>query len=421
MRVISLITLISLAVVVSTAPLQKPSKTNALATKAPASKLPATKVQSALSAKAKPGPASKAGKPHRWGKAKKVTHRPASAFKGAPKGAVFLGMDAKSGHFHAFSHQMQKLGSFKHPGIAKAASKSPKGKASTAAKGDKSSTAAKAPGKVASKASSTSKAPAAGKTSNKVKRHFKLVRRADSSPCQPLSVDNVQKIPGWSTVVAAAQKNWGTGSYNLVTNDPDFKDAPALACVQTSSVTIIPDSDPTCTSADLGGQGQLQSNGSVTLGTSAAGTSTVETTVTQESSLMVGSTTTVGINIEGIKAEEAITVQATVTNTVGSSNSASTTVEASAGITYTPNPGQKCSASLIQTTCSMTGHGQVDIQATGWVWFEFNDQTNGHYKWALNLDAVLPNAKDRSSPLQLKAAAKSKSRAKYEEKCTTPQ
>ncbi|KAJ7757241.1 hypothetical protein DFH07DRAFT_819649 [Mycena maculata] len=33
--------------------------------------------------------------------------------------------------------------------------------------------------------------------------------------------------------------------------------------------------------------------------------------------------------------------------------------------------------------------------AGGWVWFEYLQVVDGHYKWALNMDDVLPNAADR--------------------------
>ncbi|KAJ7870879.1 hypothetical protein B0H13DRAFT_1895997 [Mycena leptocephala] len=33
--------------------------------------------------------------------------------------------------------------------------------------------------------------------------------------------------------------------------------------------------------------------------------------------------------------------------------------------------------------------------AKGWVWFDYTDPVQGHYKWSLNMETVLPNDADR--------------------------
>jgi hypothetical protein len=41
--------------------------------------------------------------------------------------------------------------------------------------------------------------------------------------------------------------------------------------------------------------------------------------------------------------------------------------------------------------------------ATGILWFQFEDKTNGHFKWALVMEAILPNVDDRSSVVEFKS------------------
>jgi hypothetical protein len=43
--------------------------------------------------------------------------------------------------------------------------------------------------------------------------------RRTTGSCVDMSADDVQRIPGWGTLESTAQQNWGSGSYNLVTND----------------------------------------------------------------------------------------------------------------------------------------------------------------------------------------------------------
>ncbi|KAJ7255677.1 hypothetical protein C8J57DRAFT_1345406 [Mycena rebaudengoi] len=54
--------------------------------------------------------------------------------------------------------------------------------------------------------------------------------QAADAGCTPLDAQHVQTIPGWPTLKSTAEQNWGTGLYNIVTNDPDFMEQPATQC-----------------------------------------------------------------------------------------------------------------------------------------------------------------------------------------------
>jgi len=43
-------------------------------------------------------------------------------------------------------------------------------------------------------------------------------------------VAEVESLPGWNQLKTEAEKNWGTGQYNVVTNDKDFPKNVAEKC-----------------------------------------------------------------------------------------------------------------------------------------------------------------------------------------------
>jgi len=309
-----------------------------------------------------------------------------------------IAYDSEKGHYHAYNHQMKHLGSVKHPG-------GPKGPSKGTSKSSASSGA-------------TSKGASKKLTSAPSRKLAKRDNTTSGAVCSPLSVDDVQKLPGWKAAVAAAQKSWGTGSYNLKTNDPDYPGTPLMACTQTDPAKITPDSKPSCSTQDQNADGPLQNGGTTSLTAQQGTEASAEVTVTQESAFSVGTTTSVGIEIPGLAtASTDITMSTTLTNSLGKSNTATTSTMQSQTVTASSNPGQNCTLKLTSTACTLSGSGQIMITATGWVWFDFNDQTQGHYKWALNLDTTIPKVQDRSSPMGVKAVVKSTTKAHQSQTC----
>jgi hypothetical protein len=203
MRISDLVVFITLALVVSAGPLGKgPAKSPAKSPATPAANLPASN--------SKASNQGKSSAPN-----KKAPSLP--SLKGLPPGTKVVAFDEDKGHYHAFDHKMTKLGSVPHPDGKK---KSSSGSSTASSKTDKKD----------KKDTTSAPKPAMKK------------QKRDTNTCTNLSKDDVQKcrfskftthhpliilppVPGWKDILATAQKNWGTGSYNLATNPDDVRSA----------------------------------------------------------------------------------------------------------------------------------------------------------------------------------------------------
>lgn len=89
-------------------------------------------------------------------------------------------------------------------------------------------------------------------------------------------------------------------------------------------------------------------------------------------------------------------------------------------------------------SCSFSGSGNIRYTATGWVWFNYDSKTKGHYKCAsdmllsmmphssdptqsylgaLNIDETLKNIDDRSSTMNFAASGNIVTKSKYKGVC----
>ncbi|KAJ7221302.1 hypothetical protein GGX14DRAFT_669325 [Mycena pura] len=232
-------------------------------------------------------------------------------------------------------------------------------------------------------------------------------RDAATGSCSDMSSDDVvQKLPGWNTLKSTAETKWGKGSYNVVTNDKDFPDSPAQICVSTDIVTIVPDGNPSasgsCNTQSSASDGkQFGANGTIAL---AHQEGTESTTTSTESSISTGASvsTTVGFpDIADVTA--AFTFTGTFTNSLSTATSSTNDQTTTATVTQSNSAGKMCHLEFTTQTCTITGTGKVRMLGTGWVWFEYNDQTQGHYKWALSIDSTLTNQDDRSTFIEFKS------------------
>ncbi|KAJ7580037.1 hypothetical protein C8J56DRAFT_1058346 [Mycena floridula] len=247
-----------------------------------------------------------------------------------------------------------------------------------------------------------------------------LERRGSS--CTSLSAADVKKLPAYAALLATAKKNWGDGSFNLVTNDPSFPDSPALSCVQTGPVVLKSagkSCSPSCTTSNPTIGGTLQSDGSVSVSTTQGTSVSASVTVSQEASLSIGSSTQVEFSLaEIVKGSETISLSTTVSNSLAQSSTTTSSNQDTETVTFTPEAGKFCKLSLTTQACTVTGTGEVAFEATGPVWFEFNKKTHGHLKWGLDLAAVVPDASQRSSNMSVKAQVSSTTDSNYVQTCT---
>ncbi|KAJ7199388.1 hypothetical protein GGX14DRAFT_373167 [Mycena pura] len=246
---------------------------------------------------------------------------------------------------------------------------------------------------------------------------------APTGSCADMSSDDVQKLPGWNTLQSTAVNNWGKGSYNVVTNDKDFPDAPAQICVSTDVVNIVPDgsqsASSSCQTETSTSQGmQDGTNGTITLTHQADTQSTTTSTVTKESSISTGVSVSAKVEFPAIvDVTSALTFTSTFTNTLSTSTSSTSGQTDTDTATQNIPEGKTCYFEFTTQTCTITGTGMVRMLGTGWVWFEFNNPTKGHYKWGLNIDATLTNQDDRSTFIEFKSTTGMSSTGNYTGMC----
>ncbi|KAJ7830448.1 hypothetical protein B0H14DRAFT_2807555 [Mycena olivaceomarginata] len=237
------------------------------------------------------------------------------------------------------------------------------------------------------------------------------------------------RLPGWNTLKTTAETNWGTGSYNVVTNDKNYPDSPAQSCVSTDVVLIVPDGNPSAsqscnTQSSQSGGNQVGTNGTIAL-THSEGTSSSTTSTVTKSSIAVGVSVAATIGFpEIVDVTSTFTFTGTFTNTLSTATETKSDETSSATVTQSNVAGKTCylevcvlHSNFTTQTCTITGSGKVRMLGTGWVWFEYNDKTQGHYKWALNIDTILTNQDDRSTFIEFKSTTGTTSTSNYNGVC----
>jgi hypothetical protein len=256
--------------------------------------------------------------------------------------------------------------------------------------------------------------------------HEYMYRRDSASSCTPLTLDQAQKLPGWSQIVKYAQDTYGSGSLNYVINPKEYPDSPATICSDSSAPVTIQGS-PACseTTSDIQG-GVAGTSGTVVLTQQQGYTSTGTWSVTQESSLAVGATLSVSVGIPEVAGVSAsVTTTATFTNSLSKSFETSVNTMASQSVTLNAANGQKCSASLKTKTCSVNGQGSARFVASGFVWFNYDDKRapiadpkgGQHFKYSVDIASVIKNIDDRSSDMKFSGSMQVKSMTDFQGSC----
>ncbi|KAJ7768099.1 hypothetical protein DFH07DRAFT_769313 [Mycena maculata] len=261
------------------------------------------------------------------------------------------------------------------------------------------------------------------------------VRQSTASACNAMASGNIQKLPGWSALLSVAQSMWGTGSFNSATksvcgdsirvheintlnSNPSYPQYPASICTDLATVTVTPNENPQCTVQDSTTGGTLVGAGGTVTLTSIQGTSySTTTTVTQSAALAVGDTFGVSVEIPGVEVSDSVTVTTTFTNTLSTASTSTVNLQTSQSITLNAPIDSVCSLSFTTTSCTTSGTGTVTEAATGWAWFDFNSETDGHYLWALLMDYYL-TLEQRSSYINFRAAVNSDTLSQYTGSCT---
>ncbi|KAJ7127573.1 hypothetical protein C8R43DRAFT_1090247 [Mycena crocata] len=249
-------------------------------------------------------------------------------------------------------------------------------------------------------------------------RRDDTVARRATGACADMSSDDVQKLPGWKTLKETAEKNWGTGGYNV------FADQPAQSCASTDAVQIVPDggqdASKVCNTQSSKSDGQqVGTNGTVALTHSQGTSSSTTSTVTKEASIAVGVSVAATVKFPEIaKVTSTFSFTGTFTNTLSTATESKSDQTSSATVTQASSAGKTCHLEFTTQTCTVTGGGKIRMLGTGWVWFEYKDKTHDHYKWALNIDAVLTNQDDRSTWIEFKTTTGTTSTSDYKGVCS---
>ncbi|KIY43239.1 hypothetical protein FISHEDRAFT_9006, partial [Fistulina hepatica ATCC 64428] len=196
--------------------------------------------------------------------------------------------------------------------------------------------------------------------------------KRDNASCSALSVDELEGLSGWDTLVTTAQSNWGDGSWSIVTNPDDYPEYSANSCISTNTVQVTTNGDPECETYNSTSGGTLVgTNGSVTLSTSEGTTFSATDTVTSESSLSEGLTVSVQLSVPdafniGTEASLGSSDLEFLFSTTTSTNNLVTN-----SITMEAPEGETCSLTYTTKSCTASGTGSIQFLASGWVWFDY--------------------------------------------------
>ncbi|TFL03525.1 hypothetical protein BDV98DRAFT_654871 [Pterulicium gracile] len=234
------------------------------------------------------------------------------------------------------------------------------------------------------------------------------------SGCKLISVDEAKSLDGWEDIENYAHDNWGKGSYKL---NNQFEGRSALVCVDGEPQPLSADANPSCSSKESRTGGKLVgTDGWVdiphTQGYSTTGTWTVVT----QSTMLGSSLTASASHMSGLVGVE-MTVTTEVTNTATESFSSTNESKDTQSVRMNAQEGKTCKLRFISKNCSVQGSGKVKYIASGWMWFNYEDKTEGHYRWAVNIENVVKDVNRRSSEASVRGQISGTATSSYEGSC----
>ncbi|KAF7325298.1 hypothetical protein MVEN_02637300 [Mycena venus] len=248
-------------------------------------------------------------------------------------------------------------------------------------------------------------------------------KRADGT-CSNLGPNDLTGLAGWNLVAAQAAANWGNGKYNLATNINNEADYPALACVSDDTAMVTVKGNPSCVTSTQTSSGTLVgTSGSVTLsaleGTSS--TTTITTTKTSDWSLGVSVAATIGIP-DIVDTTTTVSTSISITNSLSNAVTTASNNQQTQTITMNAADGATCSLTFTSKSCTGSGTGSIVMVARGVGMVRIREKgeslVNGHYYWALNIEAYIPDASQRSSSIDFTAAVSAINDSQYKGTCT---
>ncbi|KAJ6536688.1 hypothetical protein DFH09DRAFT_1178491 [Mycena vulgaris] len=249
-------------------------------------------------------------------------------------------------------------------------------------------------------------------------------RDGATGTCAALDATQMQIIPGWPKLVAEAQKNWGTGSWTIKTNPPEWLNNPAIVCLNDRNSAnppkIVATGTPNCADSSQYTDGQfIGVGGAVTLTGNEGTTASSTTTVTKQSSIGVDVSVSAEVDFPLIaKFTSTVTVKSDFTNSLAKSTTSGTNTMQGRTFTMTPTAGQTCHLEYEAESCTVSGTGNIPWVASGWAWFTYDKKTQGHWNWALLMEAYLTDEADRTSNMEVDVAMSSTANSNFIAKCT---
>ncbi|KZV94780.1 hypothetical protein EXIGLDRAFT_708253 [Exidia glandulosa HHB12029] len=242
------------------------------------------------------------------------------------------------------------------------------------------------------------------------------LKRQSGNVCANISADGVQSLPGWQTLHDTAVSNWGDGWLAIHTNvnDPSLQPQDTMnadACIAGPAQVTVDGEDVKSQQIDGSYAG---TDGTVTLEYSSGTSSSIDITVTQESTVEVGVSLSVGFSF----VDTSLNFDTTITNSHTTETTQTLEEQTTQSVSMNPSSGQTCSLDFNVQSCTSTGHASVQMVADGWVWFDYPDKRNGHWWWALNLADTLPDPSQRSTYMQLSTSQASKTNSNFTAACT---
>ncbi|TFL03435.1 hypothetical protein BDV98DRAFT_504512 [Pterulicium gracile] len=234
--------------------------------------------------------------------------------------------------------------------------------------------------------------------------------------CKLISVDEAKSLDGWEDIENYAHENWGDGSYNL---GNEFEGRSALVCVDGEPQPLSADANPSCSSKESETGGKLVgTDGWVDISYTQGYSTTGTWTVTESTMLGSSLTASVGFSIPDVLelgVETTITTE--VTNTATESFSTTNESKDTQSVRLNAPEGKTCKLRFTSKNCSVQGSGKVKYIASGWMWFNYDDKTEGHYRWAVNIENVVPDVNRRSSEASVRGQISGTATSEYEGSC----
>ncbi|KAJ7496610.1 hypothetical protein FB451DRAFT_1208216 [Mycena latifolia] len=245
-------------------------------------------------------------------------------------------------------------------------------------------------------------------------------KRADGT-CSNLGPDDLKELDGWSLVEAQARKNWGNGKYHLATNIDNEENYPAIACVSDQTAMVTVNGNPSCVTSSQSSSGTLVgTSGTVTLSALEGTSSSTTLTTTKTSAWSIGVSIAANIGIPDIvDTTTTVSTSVTITNSLSTAVTTTSNNQQTQTIAMAAADGATCSLTFKSKSCTGSGKGSIVMTAKGWAWFQYEKRVQGHYYWALNIEAYIPDVSQRSSSIEFTAAISATNDSQYNGTCTS--